>query len=56
MIDSAESIMSDKTASEYKEEETPRVVRSSVAVIIVGISFLSVNDWGSDREQPLPHD
>jgi hypothetical protein len=56
MIDSAESIMSDKTASEYREEETPRVDRSSEAVIIVGISFLSVDDWWGDREQPPHHD
>jgi hypothetical protein len=56
MIASALSMISDRTASEYREEETPRVDRSSEAVIIVGISILSVNDWGSDREQPPPHD
>jgi hypothetical protein len=49
-------MMSDRTASEYRETETPSVDLSSEAVIIVGISVLSINDWGSDREQPLPHD
>jgi len=49
-------MMSDRTLSAYREEETPSVDLSSEAVIIVGISFLSINCWWGEREHPPHHD
>jgi hypothetical protein len=56
ITDSLALIASSSTASEYKAEETPSTARNSDAVIILGISYLSMYYWGADREKPTPHD